>query len=257
MTILVLILESRKVICSPYPEKSLSGHAIGPLDPTSRTETGVACVVLLDFDPATFALTGSAQEGWKSEYRLGTKPFMAIETLDTTAGQHTHLYAHELESILYALVWLGVGYRGAEHPTVPRNQPDILRKWRVGNWEEVCSAKKDFLRMKSDLVLDNISNPVARILCIKLSIQFRIHYTVIDCYQEWLETTQRMKKNQYSAEVEDELASDVHRLFGSRPPKSVKKSNLPTEPPKPTYNIFPKILESLACTEPCTSDCCI
>ena len=85
--------------------------------------------------------------------RSGTALFMALESLDLTTPNYKHHVCHELESIFYASVWHGVGYRHRRGilPRPPRRrdeetrQPDYLRKWRVGSWQEIMGAKDNFL----------------------------------------------------------------------------------------------------------------
>ena len=43
--------------------------------------------------------------------RSGTAPFMAVEALDLQSPYYKHHVCHELESIFYASVWHGIGYR--------------------------------------------------------------------------------------------------------------------------------------------------
>ena len=85
--------------------------------------------------------------------RSGTTPFMAIETLDLSTSGYKHHLSHDLESILYASVWHGVGYKYDQklYPMVLMNvdgkekESDLLRSWRVGSWDEVVEKKEAFL----------------------------------------------------------------------------------------------------------------
>ena len=111
--------------------------------------------------------------------------------------------------------------------------------------------------MKSDLVLGNISDPALRGICQRLCSVFDVHYDSIDRYRVWLNEKEGREKNRL-VRIED----DLRDAFMSESKFSLKKSStkdeLPAEPPKPSFNIFPKILKSLGfqMDEPCTSDCC-
>ncbi|KAF8122602.1 hypothetical protein EV363DRAFT_1090508, partial [Boletus edulis] len=65
---------------------------------------GKAMGVVNDFDLSTLA--GSEHEF--SNERTGTIPFMAIELLDENGqkGLVTHLYRHEVESLIWAFAWI-------------------------------------------------------------------------------------------------------------------------------------------------------
>ena len=91
--------------------------------------------------------TGACQD------RSGTTPFMAIETLDLSTVGYKHHLSHDLESILYASVWHGVGYR-YDQKQCPmmiidtdygEKEVDLLRFWRVGSWERIVKEKEAFL----------------------------------------------------------------------------------------------------------------
>lgn len=73
----------------------------------------------------------------KCQERSGTAPFMAIESLDNSLfPEYVHKLCHDLESILYASVWHGVGYRWKEGKCLMiwdgHKKVDLLRGWREG-----------------------------------------------------------------------------------------------------------------------------
>ena len=91
--------------------------------------------------------TGACQD------RSGTTPFMAIETLDLSTAGYKHHLSHDLESIFYASVWHGVGYKydQKQYPMMliytddGEKEVDLLRFWRVGSWKRVVKEKEAFL----------------------------------------------------------------------------------------------------------------
>ena len=111
--------------------------------------------------------------------RSGTAPFMAIEALDLTAPGYKHHVCHELESIFYALIWHGVGYRyrRKKFPRPPRipgfkKQPDHLRRWRVGQWASIKGAKVQFLH-EADQILQYVRHDVVKAFGEELVTIFR------------------------------------------------------------------------------------
>lgn len=92
----------------------------------------------------------------KCQERSGTAPFMAIESLDNSLfPEYVHKLCHDLESILYASVWHGVGYRWKEGKCLMiwdgHKKVDLLRGWREGSWKVVVKEKFDFLGCAADI----------------------------------------------------------------------------------------------------------
>ena len=56
-----------------------------------------------------------------------------------------HLYRLDFESFFYILIWISVGYKGAESP----KSSDPLRNWRRGDWLSIFEVKENFF-IKSD-----------------------------------------------------------------------------------------------------------
>ncbi|KAK0463593.1 uncharacterized protein EV420DRAFT_1264636 [Desarmillaria tabescens] len=69
-----------------------------------RNLAGIICGVLNDFDLASYR----SESGATSRHRTGTRPYMAFELLknDKEGRPPKHLYRHDLESILYAILHL-------------------------------------------------------------------------------------------------------------------------------------------------------
>ena len=96
--------------------------------------------------------TGACQD------RSGTTPFMAIETLDLKSSGYKHHLSHDLESIFYASVWQGVGYKydQKQYPMIKvqtdngEKEVDLLRSWRIGSWDAVVKEKEIFLSSSSE-----------------------------------------------------------------------------------------------------------
>src|ERR1700742_295542 len=68
--------------------------------------------VLIDYDLSIFLEEGGKSPGASSKHRTGTGPFMARELLaDAPEGvMVSHVYADELESWLYILLHVQLGY---------------------------------------------------------------------------------------------------------------------------------------------------
>ena len=114
--------------------------------------------------------------------RSGTAPFMAIEALDLRTPYYKHHVCHELESIFYASVWHGIGYRHKAKilPRPPSTQKsgkkirahDYLRGWRVGTWSEVMKEKTAFLSSPGSIT-SLIKNRELSLICYTLASSFR------------------------------------------------------------------------------------
>lgn len=70
--------------------------------------------------------------------RAGTILFTAREVLNSKPYKHN--LRHDLESLLYVLIWFALGYRPTRTPPA-----DLLRKWREGDHKDVLQAKNSFL----------------------------------------------------------------------------------------------------------------
>ena len=113
--------------------------------------------------------------------RSGTPSFMAIEALDFTASSYKHHLCHDLESILYASVWHGLGYRnnagvfpkpdtGDDDEITP---PDYLLVWREGSWLDVIIEKGVFLS-NPEQITNKICHSRLRLICLSLAQEFRV-----------------------------------------------------------------------------------
>jgi hypothetical protein len=87
---------------------------------------------LNDYDLSVILDETMQNTGMTSEYRTGKAPFMARELLmdlpRPAAGEEsielTHVYAYELESWMYIILFILLGYRFEPSP-----EKDILRGW--------------------------------------------------------------------------------------------------------------------------------
>ncbi|KAJ7613920.1 hypothetical protein FB45DRAFT_3274 [Roridomyces roridus] len=83
--------------------------------------------VLNDFDLSQFINNSS---GFTSDERIGTIPFMAFDLLNRERPPPTHLPRHDLESLMYALVFLVCEVEGTQ-----------LARWRDLGMQEVHDSK--------------------------------------------------------------------------------------------------------------------
>ncbi|THH04311.1 hypothetical protein EW145_g5617 [Phellinidium pouzarii] len=115
--------------------------------------------ILLDFDLASLP-----HQGHDSRHRTGTAPFMAREVLNAAEKAYTHGVHHELESLLYILVWHGVGYKGY---TLPKGTDDTLKEWRKGTWGTILRNKETFIqnRLAADKIFGKIPDRKLAIHC--------------------------------------------------------------------------------------------
>lgn len=95
-------------------------------------EKGGVSVVILDHDLAYLPREGDVHPA--SRHRIGTAPFIAREVL--RGDPYKHNLRHDLESLMYVLIWYMFGYRIKEMP-----QKDPLRKWRKGDSSSMLEAK--------------------------------------------------------------------------------------------------------------------
>ena len=180
--------------------------------------------VLIDFDMATYPeeiglkVLGSLQDGDKAgevtahagmtslnpfptadrQGRFGTKAFMAIETLDLNTLDYKHHLSHDLESIFYASVWHGVGYKydQIQYPMVlmytdgKEKEVDLLRSWRVGPWDAVVKEKENFLGAP-DATLCYIKYATLEATCLNLAYLF---HTRRDAAKEAAQESIRLEK---------------------------------------------------------------
>lgn len=114
--------------------------------------------------------------------RSGTPPFMAIEALDFHLFPYVHNLWHDLESILYAFVWHGVGYRW-KAVIIPWTIEDyrrieVLQEWRVWSREDVANKKTVFL-VSPVSILSHIAHSKSRKTCWFLSTLFARKMMVI------------------------------------------------------------------------------
>lgn len=125
----------------------------------------------------TEAIVGGKGNNGKCQNRIGTTPFMAVETLDLHFPGYVYHLCHDLESLFYAIVWHGVGYRRTEgiHPyttDLARQKVDILRGWRVGPWSDVAD-RKDLFLAKAENILQYMKHTELQDICGDLSLLFQ------------------------------------------------------------------------------------
>lgn len=123
------------------------------------------------------AVSTGEEDNNDNGHQSGTMPFMAIETLDIRLSPYVHHVCHDLESLLYASVWHGVGYRWTKAicpyalESARKKKHDILRGWRVGSWAEAADRKELFL-IKRDEILDCMNHPELSDICWNLAALF-------------------------------------------------------------------------------------
>ncbi|KAH8111380.1 hypothetical protein DFH11DRAFT_632960 [Phellopilus nigrolimitatus] len=138
---------------------------VRPLDGSVATSGFVNCEnketpvdTFLDFD---LEIVSPSKQS--SNHRTGTAPFMARKVLDLSNKEFTRGFHHDLESVLYTVVWQGVGYKGYKIP----KKGDILADWRKGSWKKILGAKREFIRENSTMmeVLEYIEDEKLRFQC--------------------------------------------------------------------------------------------
>ena len=72
----------------------------------NETKEGRSHMVLNDFDLAAVMKPGDTSPAKAGFERTGTKPFMAVEILAVSTGSVKRLCRHDLESIIWVLVWM-------------------------------------------------------------------------------------------------------------------------------------------------------
>jgi hypothetical protein len=99
--------------------------------------------VLIDFDLSSLLEDGTREHGATSKHRTGTTPFMARNLLQTAPPGVIvdHLYAYEVESWLYILLHVFLGYTDIAPPGHP------LEAWTDSNWEKVYDKKHLFFNL--------------------------------------------------------------------------------------------------------------
>lgn len=134
--------------------------------------------------PTAAIAVGNGNNG-KGQERSGTTPFMAIESLDLDFPAYVHHLRHELESLLYASVWHGVGYRWKKGKCpmiwdVEKNKfVDLLRPWRVGSWTVVVKEKTAFI-LNASHILDFVNHVQLRRKCFKLAKVYKRRTLAMD-----------------------------------------------------------------------------
>lgn len=155
--------------------------AFGSVDESS-SPPAILSTPMLSNAPSTptslYEDENAEEQGNNNRYWSGSIPFLAIETLEMTLSPYEHHVCHDLESLLYASVWLGLGYRWkrgtCRYPSesATRKKHDILRGWRVGSWSEVADRKDVFLT-KPAMILDHVKHFVLKQICWNLAFLFR------------------------------------------------------------------------------------
>jgi len=96
--------------------------------------------MLIDYDLAAVLENKAEQREATSKHWTGTAPFMARELLGTPPRgvEVQHVFPHELESWLYILLHILLGYTDS----APTDDP--LKAWVKANWETVFVEKGAF-----------------------------------------------------------------------------------------------------------------
>src|SRR6185437_458619 len=114
---------------------------------------GKSIAVLIDYDLSAVLMHLEENRVATSKHRTGTTPFMARELLKKPPDGVVvrHIFAHELESWLYTLVHVLLGY------TNDTPEGDPLRNWALSDWDRVHIEKNDFFNEGVDEVLLEVS----------------------------------------------------------------------------------------------------
>jgi hypothetical protein len=114
--------------------------------------------VLIDFDLSSLLEEGTREHGATSKHRTGTTPFMARALLQTAPPGIIveHVYACEVESWLYILLHVFLGYTDRAPPGHP------LKEWTNSNWQRVFEQKKSFFNLDAEGFLAYL----ARVRCL-------------------------------------------------------------------------------------------
>ncbi|KAF9232779.1 hypothetical protein BU15DRAFT_67174 [Melanogaster broomeanus] len=118
-------------------------------------EHGYRCGLLIDFDYADMVSTG--KQGVSSGDHTGTVPFMSIGILQEYASptpNFVHTFAHDLESLIYVLVWVCVLYQVPQEVCKDRNiDQTCLKQWAsaktLNNIGNLCDLKLGQLLSKT------------------------------------------------------------------------------------------------------------
>ena len=175
-----------------YPEEAaLPFIQVAALVP-ERPHASVNCNPTIDPNDNTQnqkPTAGGDEMPQNGQDRSGTALFMALESLDLTTPNYKHHVCHELESIFYASVWHGIGYRHKAKilPRPPSTQKsgkkirahDYLRGWRVGTWSEVMKEKTAFLSSPGSIT-SLIKNRELSLICYTLASSFRARRLVAE-----------------------------------------------------------------------------
>ncbi|KAJ7747948.1 hypothetical protein DFH07DRAFT_1036866 [Mycena maculata] len=135
-------------ILPPTSSASLAGHHLltvpvsGPALAAPPAPSGHRRGVLIDFD-YSLVIEPDSERGPPA--RTGTLPFMAVEVLYYGANMPAHEPRHDLESMLYVLIWICVHYAGPHN--VERQNFNILdselRDWIRGDSYKSIGMMKD------------------------------------------------------------------------------------------------------------------
>lgn len=224
----------------PYKISNPSGFecpdACGSVDESSSPAT-IPNTHMLSNAPST--PTSIYEDENADHYRTGSIPFMAIETLEMKLSPYEHHVCHDLESLLYASVWHGLGYRWKRgicpYPleSATRKKHDILRGWRVGSWGEVADRKDVFLA-NPEMTLDHVKHLVLKRTCWNLALLF------------W----QRIKAIRNRGWIKKFAAESAAQAQGQQDAKLRIMSVVPSQPIFPTFTEMWGF-ERVACQESC------
>lgn len=110
---------------------------------TNPEKSGGYMGMLIDLDLAKERDSGPSG----ARHQTGTMQFMAIEVLRGT----DHTYRHDLESFLYVLLWLCARCAWRSFCGSDETEPaeSILRKWEIGSFKDIASAKMGHMTVNS------------------------------------------------------------------------------------------------------------
>ncbi|KAJ7135411.1 hypothetical protein C8R43DRAFT_1132628 [Mycena crocata] len=145
---------SLAAVAGPHSLKTPSTSTPVAVGPPPALRNGL----LIDLDYA-LVLEGGMRGAPATAHRTGTLPFMAIEVLVDGGALEAHEPRHDLESLLYVLIWICLHYAGpryveghVEH-AVERQNFDIysspLRNWVSGDSYENIGMAKSFAMDKT------------------------------------------------------------------------------------------------------------
>lgn len=82
-----------------------------------------------------------------SNHRTGTAAYMALDLLKNADKPLLHEYCHDLESLMWILVWCAFVLRFKGEEVAWKNQDKNIQEWTAPtDWETIARAKREFLK---------------------------------------------------------------------------------------------------------------